>query len=54
MPANCLNAPIVSGSQGPNKGTIFASAIMIVVLETKIETMKKTKTKRKWKKEIEI
>ena len=27
---------------------------MIVVLETKIETMKKTKTKRRWKKEIEI
>ena len=47
MLANCLNAPIVSGSQGPNKGTIFASAI-------KVETMKKTKTKRKWKKEIEI
>ena len=28
--------------------------MMMVVMETKIETMKKTKTKRKWKKEIKI
>ena len=41
-------------SQWPNKGPIWALTMMMVVMETKIETMKKTKQKRKWKKEIEI